>query len=82
MIDTFDLGLPESVFTETAAQEIQLMRTQGGRSDPVIGVQFARRARELLEGGGLDVEYEETDGAHHIDPTVVPPAVSWLAATL
>jgi phospholipase/carboxylesterase len=53
-----------------------------GRSDPVIGVQFARRARELLEGGGLDVEYEETDGAHHIDQTVVPRAVSWLAATL
>jgi phospholipase/carboxylesterase len=53
-----------------------------GRSDPVIGVDFARRARELLEGGGLDVEYEETDGAHHIDPTVMPRAVSWLAATL
>jgi phospholipase/carboxylesterase len=53
-----------------------------GRSDPVIGVDFARRARQLLEGGGLDVQYEETDGAHHIDPTVVPRAVNWLAATL
>jgi phospholipase/carboxylesterase len=53
-----------------------------GRSDPIIGVDFARAARALIEGGGLDVEYEETDGAHHIDPTVVPSAVSWLAATL
>jgi phospholipase/carboxylesterase len=53
-----------------------------GRSDPVIGVDFARRARALLEGAGLDVEYEETDGAHHIDPTVVPQAVSWLAETI
>jgi phospholipase/carboxylesterase len=53
-----------------------------GRSDPIIGVDFARRAHELLERGGLEVDYHETDGAHHIDPQVVPKAVSWLAATL
>jgi phospholipase/carboxylesterase len=53
-----------------------------GRSDPIIGVDFARRAHELLERGALEVDYHETDAAHHIDPRVVPKAVSWLAATL
>ena len=45
-------------------------------------VGFARRARELLEAGGLDVEYHESDAAHHIDPQHVPPAVAWLGSTL
>jgi phospholipase/carboxylesterase len=53
-----------------------------GRRDPVMEVGFARRARELLEAGGLEVEYHESDAAHHIDPAHVPPAVAWLAATL
>src|SRR5947209_5986123 len=39
-----------------------------GRADPVIGVEFARRARALLEGGGLTVDYRESDAAHNIDP--------------
>jgi phospholipase/carboxylesterase len=53
-----------------------------GRSDPIIAVDFGRRARDLLEREGIGVEYHEADGAHHIDPTVVPRAVDWLAATL
>ena len=53
-----------------------------GRQDPVMDVGFARRARELLEGGGLPVEYHESDAAHHIDPANVPAAVDWLRATL
>jgi phospholipase/carboxylesterase len=53
-----------------------------GRRDPVMEVGFARRARELLEAGGLDVEYHESDAAHHIDPAHVEPAVAWLGATL
>ena len=53
-----------------------------GRSDPVIGVDFARRARERLEAGGLSVEYHESDAAHHIDPRHVPAAVAWLEETL
>ena len=53
-----------------------------GRADPVIGVEFAHRARELLEGGGVDVEYHESGVGHQIDPAVVPAAVAWLAATL
>jgi phospholipase/carboxylesterase len=49
-----------------------------GRSDPVIEVGFGRRARDLLESGGLDVEYHESDAAHEIDPAHVPKAVAWL----
>jgi phospholipase/carboxylesterase len=53
-----------------------------GRNDPIMAVDFARQARELLESGGLDVEYHESDAGHHIDPAHVPAAVDWLAATL
>jgi phospholipase/carboxylesterase len=53
-----------------------------GRRDPVMEVGFARRARELLEAGGLPVEYHESDAAHHIDPAHVEPATGWVAATL
>jgi phospholipase/carboxylesterase len=53
-----------------------------GRNDPVMEVAFARRARDLLEAGGLDVSYHESDAAHHIDPAHVPAAVDWLGATL
>ena len=53
-----------------------------GRNDPIMEVGFARQARELLEQGGLEVEYHESDAGHHIDPAHVPAAVEWLAATL
>ena len=53
-----------------------------GRRDPVMEVGFARRAKELLEAGGLEVEYHESDAAHHIDPAHVAPAVTWLGHTL
>jgi len=53
-----------------------------GRNDPIMDVNFARQARELLEAGGLPVEYHESDAAHHIDPAHVPAAVEWLGATL
>ena len=53
-----------------------------GRRDPIMQVEFARRAREQLESGGLDVDYHESDAGHHIDPAHVPPAIDWLGATL
>jgi len=51
-----------------------------GRRDPVMDVAFARRAREAL--AGLDVEYHESDAAHHIDPAHVPAAIDWVTQTL
>ena len=53
-----------------------------GRRDPIMEVAFARRARELLEEDGVEVEYHESDAAHQIDPSHVPAAVAWLSATL
>lgn len=53
-----------------------------GRRDPIMNVEFARQARELLESGGLEVEYHESDAAHHIDPAHVPAAVDWVSSTL
>ena len=43
-----------------------------GRHDPIMEVGFARRARELLEAGGLPVAYRESDVGHQIDPATSP----------
>ncbi|MEX2613779.1 MAG: hypothetical protein WD380_09400 [Gaiellaceae bacterium] len=53
-----------------------------GRNDPIMEIGFARRARELLEAGGLEVEYHESDAAHQIDTAHIPAAIDWLATTL
>jgi phospholipase/carboxylesterase len=53
-----------------------------GRQDPIMQVEFARQARELIEAGGLPVEYHESDAGHHIDPAQVPAAVEWVGETL
>lgn len=53
-----------------------------GRNDPVIGVEFAQRARELLEQGGLAVEYRESELGHQIDSSQLADAKDWLALTL
>lgn len=37
-----------------------------GRNDPIISVEFGRRAATLLTEGGLDVEYLETEAAHSV----------------
>jgi phospholipase/carboxylesterase len=53
-----------------------------GRQDPIMDVSFARQARELLESGGLDVSYHESDAGHHIDPAHLAAAITWLGRTL
>jgi phospholipase/carboxylesterase len=45
-------------------------------------VDLGRRARDLLEAGGLDVEYHESDVGHQIDRTQLPAAIAWLGTTL
>ena len=50
-----------------------------GRRDPIMEIGFAHRAHELLEVGGLDVEYHESDIGHQIDPAHLAAAGSWLA---
>jgi phospholipase/carboxylesterase len=53
-----------------------------GRADAIMNVDFARRARALLEEGGVHVEYHESDAGHTIDPAHLPAATSWLGTTL
>jgi phospholipase/carboxylesterase len=53
-----------------------------GSRDPVIGVDFAGRARELLEAGGLDVTYRESQLGHQIDPAHLRDAATWLGGVL
>jgi phospholipase/carboxylesterase len=53
-----------------------------GRNDPVMDIAFARAAREQLDAVRLEVEYHESDAAHHIDPHHVAAAIPWLGRTL
>ena len=53
-----------------------------GRRDPIIEVEFAQRARDLLEAGGLEVTYRESDLGHQIDPRTWPTRRAWLGETL
>jgi phospholipase/carboxylesterase len=53
-----------------------------GRADPIMDVDFAHRAREQLEAGGLEVEYHESDIGHQIDPAHLRAASEWLGTTL
>jgi phospholipase/carboxylesterase len=51
-----------------------------GRNDPVISVDFARRAADLLDGAGLDVRYLESDAGHWLPPEALAPAGELVAA--
>jgi phospholipase/carboxylesterase len=53
-----------------------------GRADPVIGVEFGRTARRLLESSGMEVDYHESDGGHNIDPLTIRLAGDWLRRAL
>ena len=53
-----------------------------GRNDPIIGVEFGHAARELLEQGGLPVEYHESELGHQIEPAHLAAASDWLRASL
>jgi phospholipase/carboxylesterase len=50
-----------------------------GRRDPIIQVDFGRRARSLLEEAGMDVEYHESDHGHWIEPADAAAAADWFA---
>jgi phospholipase/carboxylesterase len=53
-----------------------------GRSDPIIEIGFAHRARQLLEEHGSEVSYHEGDYGHWIEPAHAAAAADWLAGTL
>ncbi len=53
-----------------------------GTFDPVISVDWSRRARALLEQAGVDVLYRESPLQHAIDPRFLLELRPWLDATL
>jgi phospholipase/carboxylesterase len=53
-----------------------------GRNDPVIPVEFGRAARDLLTAGGLDVTYDESAAAHHVDPRSIAELPAWIERAL
>ena len=53
-----------------------------GAADPIISVDFARRARELLEAGGLTPDYIETDAGHWLPPEIVARARELVATAV
>jgi phospholipase/carboxylesterase len=62
-------------------QQTRVFIAHGSR-DPVIGVEFAHRARELVEAGGLQLEYRESELGHQIDPSHLADASAGLGETL
>jgi phospholipase/carboxylesterase len=49
-----------------------------GRRDPVIGVEFARAARDALAAAPVDLTYHEHEGAHHVDPRLLAELPGWV----
>lgn len=49
-----------------------------GTLDPVIGVEWGRRARQTLEAAGAEILYRETPMYHQIDPDFVREVSRWL----
>jgi phospholipase/carboxylesterase len=53
-----------------------------GSYDPVIPVDFGRRARAVLEAAGADVLYRESPVAHTIDPELLVELRGWIAGRI
>lgn len=53
-----------------------------GRRDPIMEIDFAHRARELLVAAGIAVDYHESDLGHQIDPRHLAAAAEWLGEVL
>ena len=51
-----------------------------GTQDPIIGVEFGRAAKQLLEQAGCDVLYRESPMGHSIDPSFLKTLVPWVGS--
>jgi phospholipase/carboxylesterase len=49
-----------------------------GTLDPVIGVEWGRQARDVLEAAGAEVLYRETAMYHQLDPEFVLEVAAWI----
>jgi phospholipase/carboxylesterase len=53
-----------------------------GTFDPVISVDWSRRAKETLEAAGADVFYREYPLPHAVDPGFLGELAPWIASKL
>jgi phospholipase/carboxylesterase len=53
-----------------------------GAYDPIIPVEFGRRARDVLEAAGAAVTYRESPMPHAIDPQFAAELAPWLLTAL
>jgi phospholipase/carboxylesterase len=53
-----------------------------GTLDPVIGIEWGRRARAVLESAGADVMYRETPMGHQLDPAFLRDVAMWIREIL
>jgi len=53
-----------------------------GSFDPVIAVEWGRRARDAVQAAGAAVLYRESPMGHSIDPGFLPELREWLATTV
>jgi phospholipase/carboxylesterase len=53
-----------------------------GTYDPVIGIEWGRQAKELLEQAGADVLYREYPLPHTVDPAFLGELQPWLRAAV
>jgi phospholipase/carboxylesterase len=67
---------------ELELTEIPPVAIGHGTFDPVISVEFGRRARLLLEDAGASVLYREYPLPHAIDPRFLLEVQGWMAAAL
>jgi phospholipase/carboxylesterase len=82
-IVAFSGFIPEVEGWELATEEpFPPIALAHGTYDPVISVEFGRRARERLEAAGADVLYRESPIQHSIDPQVVAEVRPWLRTAL
>ena len=63
-------------------EPVSRSRSRTGRTDPVIGVQWGRDARDRLTAAGLDVRYHEDPVDHTITPQAIAQAREVLEAAL
>jgi phospholipase/carboxylesterase len=64
---------------ELELEEVPPVAIGHGTYDPIISVEFGRRAREVLEAAGASVLYREYPFPHAIDPTFLVELQAWLA---
>jgi phospholipase/carboxylesterase len=50
-----------------------------GTLDPVISVEWGRKAKDVLEEAGADVVYRESPMPHSVDPSFIAELQSWLS---